>query len=589
MSKLATLKSAATLSDLATLLDFQPSKLSYVVFKQAAATKYRTFEIPKRKGGTRTINAPIDALKTAQQKLSKLLQDCVDEINEATGRKDRAAHGFKRHRSIITNARKHRNRRYVFNVDLENFFPSINFGRVRGYFVKNKNFALNERVATTIAQLACHDKVLPQGSPCSPVISNLIAHILDMRLVHLASTVGCTYSRYADDLTFSTNKKEFPLEIAEASKADPHLWIPGTQLQKLIKHSGFQINPSKTHMQYRTSRQEVTGLVVNRKINVRQEYRHTVRAMVHTLLRDGSFQTYAATVTPGNTTLEKKDGTLNQLHGMLGFIDKIDLYNRAHSTGAKDSDPLSKKELMYQRFLIYRNFFVADMPVVLCEGETDNVYLTHAIRSLANDFPELASKASDGKIHLNIRLYKYRRSSTARIMGLGDGGSGALSKFIPMYKKETAKFKAPGLKHPVVVLYDNDSGASPIRSAVKQACGTAPNGTEPFIHVVRSLYAMATPLPNGANQSKIEDFFEAKLKATVIDNKTFNDQNQFDTSTQYGKNVFAHKVVRPNADTINFNGFRPLLTNLVAAIKGHALTGSVSAPTGGAGGQSPQP
>jgi RNA-directed DNA polymerase len=582
MGKLATLKSAATLSDLAPLLDFQPSKLAYVVFKQAAATNYRTFEIPKRKGGTRTINAPIDALKTAQQKLSTLLQDCVDEINKATGRKDRAAHGFKRKRSIITNARKHRNRRYVFNIDLEDFFPSINFGRVRGYFIKDKNFALHERVATVIAQLACHNKSLPQGSPCSPVISNLIAHILDMRLVHLASTVGCTYSRYADDLTFSTNKKEFPLEIAEPSKADPHLWTPGTQLQKLIKYSGFQINSAKTHMQYRTSRQEVTGLVVNRKINVRHEYRHTVRAMVHTLLRDGSFKTYAATVTTGSATLEKKDGTLNQLHGMLGFIDKIDLYNRARAKGAKDLDPLSKKELMYQRFLIYRNFFVADAPVVLCEGETDNVYLTHAIRSLANDFPELASTGSDGKIRLKIRLYKYRRSSTARILALGDGGSGVLSKFIPMYKKETAKFKAPGQKHPVIVLYDNDSGASPIRSVVKQACDTAPNFTEPFIHVVRNLYALATPLPNGTTQSKIEDFFEAKLKTTVIDNKTFNDQNQFDTSTQYGKSIFAHKVVRPNADTINFNGFRPLLTNLVSAIKAHAVAVSVSTPTGGA-------
>jgi RNA-directed DNA polymerase len=244
---------------------------------------------------------------------------------------------------------------------------------------------------------------------------------------------------------------------------------------------------------------------------------------------------------------------------------------------------------MYQRFLIYRNFFVADTPVVLCEGETDNVYLTHAIRSLANDFSELASKGSDGKLHLNIRLYKYRRSSTARILGLGDGGSGVLSKFIPMYKKETAKFKAPGQKHPVVVLYDNDSGASPIRNAVKQACGTAPNGTEPYIHVVRNLYAMATPLPDGAAQSKIEDFFEAKIKATVIDNKTFNDQNQFDRSTQYGKSVFAHKVVRPNADTINFNGFRTLLTNLVSAIKAHAVTASVSTPKGSMGGQSPKP
>ncbi len=574
MSRLATLKSAATLGDLATLLEFQPSKLSYIAFKLSPAAKYKTFEIPKRNGGTRTIKAPIDSLKAVQQKLSTLLQDCVDEINKSTGRKDRVAHGFKRDKSIITNAREHRSRRYVFNIDLENFFPSINFGRVRGYFVHDKNFALNKTVATVIAQLACHDNSLPQGSPCSPVISNLIAHILDMHLVHLASAVGCTYSRYADDLTFSTNKKQFPVEIAEASKADEHLWTPGLKLQSLIKHCGFQINAAKTHMQYRTSRQEVTGLVVNRKINVRYEYRHTVRAMVHTLLKYGSFQTYTAT---GNTTLEKKDGTINQLHGMLGFIDTIDLYNRKHATGAKDSDPLSKKELMYQRFLIYRNFFVAEKPVVLCEGETDNVYLTHAIRSLANDFPELATKGSDGKIHINVRLYKYRRSSTARILGLGDGGSGVLSKFIPMYKKETGKFNAPGQKHPVVVLYDNDSGASPIRSAVKQACGSAPNGTEPFFHVVRNLYAMATPLPNGAKQSKIEDFFEATLKATVIDNKTFDDQNEFDTATHYGKKVFAHKVVRPNADTINFSGFRLLLTNLVLTMKAHATT--TSAPS----------
>ena len=137
------------------------------------------------------------------------------------------AHGFKRNRSIITNAKQHRNRRHVFNVDLEDFFPSINFGRVRGYFIRDSSFALDKDVATVIAQIACHENALPQGSPCSPVISNLIAHVLDMHLVNLASMVGCTYSRYADDLTFSTNKESFPPEIAERSKTEPHLWIPG--------------------------------------------------------------------------------------------------------------------------------------------------------------------------------------------------------------------------------------------------------------------------------------------------------------------------------------------------------------------------
>ncbi len=116
-----------------------------------------------------------------------------------------------------------------------------------------------------------------------------------MHFVRLASMVGCTYSRYADDLTFSTNKKDFPPEIAGPSETDPHLWVPGKELQRLITHAGFQINPAKTHMQYRTSRQEVTGLVVNQKINVRREYRHNVRAMVHSLFKRGSFELYGAT------------------------------------------------------------------------------------------------------------------------------------------------------------------------------------------------------------------------------------------------------------------------------------------------------
>src|SRR6202158_1250584 len=220
MSRLATLKTATSLSDVAKLLDFKPKAVSYILYKQPEATKYKIFQIPKRNGGQRTIKAPIDALKLLQHRLSDLLQDCVDDINTANQRKDRTAHGFKRKRSIITNARQHRHRRWVFNIDLEEFFPSINFGRVRGFLLKNRDFALHEAVATVIAQIACHDNSLPQGSPCSPVVSNLVSHLLDMRLSKAASSVGCTYSRYADDLTFSTNNKEFPTKIAKPAGGD---------------------------------------------------------------------------------------------------------------------------------------------------------------------------------------------------------------------------------------------------------------------------------------------------------------------------------------------------------------------------------
>ncbi len=343
----------------------------------------------------------------------------------------------------------------------------------------------------------------------------------------------------------------------------------GEELRRLVTHCGFRINAAKTRMQYRTSRQAVTGLVVNKRINVRREYRHNVRAMVHSLFTKGSFELYAPASDAGVITIEKRAGTPRQLHGMLGFIDSIDRYNKKNFPESTDTGRHSSNELMYREFLIYTNFYAAEAPVIICEGETDNVYLTHAIRSLAVEFPDLAEIVPGSKIRLKVRLYKYPRSSTARILDLKDGGSSVLAKFIGNYKKETDKFKAPGQKNPVIILYDNDSGAPPIRNALKQASGKKVDGTERFVHVVRNMYALPTPL-NGAKESKIEDFFDAATRAIAIGSKTFNDTKDFDEEKHFGKKIFAHRIVRASAATINFQGFHPLLTNLVEVIKSHA-------------------
>ncbi len=195
----------------------------------------------------------------------------------------------KRHpHTIMTNGRAHVTRRHVFNVDLQDFFGSINFGRVRGFFIKDQNFLLHEDVATVIAQIACYENKLPQGSPCSPVISNLIAHSLDILLAAHAAHKGVIYTRYADDLTFSTNKENFPETIAK--KIDDHNWEPGSSLTRIVVRSGFDFNEKKTRMQYRDSRQEVTGLTVNRKVNVPATYRHKLRSMVRSLFRTGEFK-----------------------------------------------------------------------------------------------------------------------------------------------------------------------------------------------------------------------------------------------------------------------------------------------------------
>ena len=561
MSRLATLRAARSLGDLARILGFRPQVVSYVLYKQPPPSKYTTFQIPKRNGGHRTITAPITGLKLLQRSLSDLLQDCVDEIHVAENRTPRISHGFVRDRSILTNARRHRNRRWVFNIDLQDFFPSINFGRVRGFLLRNRHFQLDPRVGTVIAQIACHNNALPQGSPCSPVISNLIAQILDMRLVQLASANGCTYTRYADDLTFSTNEKRFPSSIAVPATAigkQLHLWLPGMPLQKLIQRAGFRINEKKTRLMYRSSRQDVTGLVVNQKVSIRREYRHNTRAMVHRLVRTGAFDVLGVIRKDNREILQNRPGTLNELRGRLGFISSIESLHRESSSDSKQK--------LYRQFLVYSTFYAAETPVVICEGPTDNIYLTHAIRSLAVGFPDLAEVQSSGRIRLRVRLYKYPRSSSARILGLNDGGSSVLAEFMTRYRKEIQVFTAPGLKNPVIVLYDNDDGAQKIKNVIKKSFKVSVSGTEDFVQVFKNMYAVPTP----GVPSTIEDYFDQETKSTIIAGKRFHPGGAgFDRAQHYGKVVFAQKVVARYANRINFEGFRPLLTNLAATISSH--------------------
>ena len=123
-------------------------------------------------------------------------------------------------------------------------------------------------------------------------------------------------------------------------------------------------------------------------------------------------------------------------------------------------------------------------------------------------------------------------------------------------------------------MYDNDTCARSIKNAIRNVSNIMPTGAEPFVHVVKNLYAVPTPLAAGLTSSKIEDCFDPTIKDTMINGKTFNDGDGFDVDgfdvdKHYGKKVFAHRVVRPKADAIDFAAFRPLLTNLTAAINKH--------------------
>lgn len=180
------LKNAKIRKEIAILLEYKPYVLSYILYKIPSNEKYKSFSIPKKSGkGERLIKAPHPKLKTLQSRLADYLYKCLEEIKRSK-KFPQLSYAFQKKLSIKDNASKHKNRRWVLNLDLSDFFPSINFGRVRGFFIKNNFFELSQEAATTIAQIACDESALPQGSPCSPIISEFVAQILDVRLLKFA-------------------------------------------------------------------------------------------------------------------------------------------------------------------------------------------------------------------------------------------------------------------------------------------------------------------------------------------------------------------------------------------------------------------
>jgi RNA-directed DNA polymerase len=267
------LLSASNRVSLAEALGVKTSFLTRVVYRLPEGQRYAVFAIPKRSGGQRTISAPVPPLRFLQRRVAAIL----DEVYAPK----RNAHGFIKARSIKTNASPHVRARWVFNVDLKDFFPSMNFGRVLGVF-RAAPFSLAEPVAVTLAQICCHQGVLPQGAPTSPVMSNLICRSLDRALRSIARSHGCEYTRYADDITMSTRRLSFPSILGSFDHGENgRRAIPGDLLKTTIERSGFVIHPSKVRLLPRRVRQEVTGLVINRKLNVPRSFIRQLRGLLH--------------------------------------------------------------------------------------------------------------------------------------------------------------------------------------------------------------------------------------------------------------------------------------------------------------------
>jgi retron-type reverse transcriptase len=272
-------------AELAAALGLSVSKLRWLAYHTEVATRvhYVSFDVPKKSGGTRTLSAPHRTLAAAQQ---WVLIHILSALPVAD-----AAHGFLPGRSIVTNARPHAGRAVVVNLDLEDFFPSITFPRVRSVF---QRVGYSPAVATILALLctecprkpveyagqtyhvAVGSRGLPQGACTSPGLSNQVARHLDSRLHGLAQKLGLTYTRYADDMTFSGG-----------DEAHSRVGYLMARVRHVAEDEGFTVNVKKSRVLRRSAAQRVTGLVVNDRPGVPRATVRRLRAILHRARHEG--------------------------------------------------------------------------------------------------------------------------------------------------------------------------------------------------------------------------------------------------------------------------------------------------------------
>lgn len=283
----AILRSGSNLADFTTLLNLvsgliaEKLELAHKPFSVRQVyhyyynleSKYNEHRIAKRSGGERVIHAPEERLKQIQRLLNIILSRLYLPSE--------AAHGFVLNRSIVTNAQPHVARQCVFNLDLKDFFPTIHFGRIKAV-LQLPDYGLTPELAQIVANFCCFQGHLPQGSPASPILTNLVCKRMDYRIGGLAAKHGVTYTRYADDITLSFD--DIPNES---------IYKVSYGLKKIIEEEGFTVNGKKTRLLMPNQRQEVTGVIVNTKTNVNRTYIRNLRAILHNWQKHGLQPTQA--------------------------------------------------------------------------------------------------------------------------------------------------------------------------------------------------------------------------------------------------------------------------------------------------------
>ncbi len=296
---------------IATTMGITVGQLRFLAFSRKTSTisHYIRFKIPKKTGGERLISAPMPRLKNAQHWILVNILEKL-ELHDT-------AHGFRRDRSIVSNAQPHVRSDVIINFDLKDFFPSISYKRVKGLF---HSFGYSEAAATIFGLLctepeiteveldgktyyvAMSDRHLPQGSPASPAITNLLCRRLDRRLSQMAENLGFVYTRYADDLTFSASGDSLR-----------HICNILRRTESIVTHEGFTINQEKTRILRKNRQQEVTGVVVNERPTIAKKDLKRFRATLYQIEKDG----------PEGKRWGNSDDVIASIQGYANFVAMV--------------------------------------------------------------------------------------------------------------------------------------------------------------------------------------------------------------------------------------------------------------------------
>jgi len=272
--------------------------------------KYKRFKVEKKNGGKREICAPEPMLKKIQKRLNYFLQAyylCM---------RPEAVHGFVvnphylgKRCNIAENAKIHTKKKHIANIDLKDFFTSISAWQIK-YIFTSEIFGYSEKLATAMTLLTTYEGKLPTGAPSSPVLSNFICLKMDKELTEYCASNGLTYSRYADDMSFSSNNLISANEILD--------------IISIIKQNRFSINEKKLRLKKANKKQTVTGLTVNEKVNVNRKLLKKTRAMLHDMTANGvNIATKKHFKTEGDIQQKLMASFINRLEGYINFIGQV--------------------------------------------------------------------------------------------------------------------------------------------------------------------------------------------------------------------------------------------------------------------------